>query len=190
MKLLKSSKLFFVMALTTLAQAAHAQTPREVADTFYSAFARRDAATMESLYENSNSPIFSDPIFQNLNSRETKGMWAMLVAAGHDLVVTHAIESATNDQVVVAWRAEYTYSATGNKVVNQVRSTIEVRNGKIINQQDDFDLCSWTTQALGFAKGKLACIFPAQLREQARANLEKYLLATGWTAPQKLDEKS
>ena len=162
-----------------MAAGAQAQTPSIAADSFYSAFARHDTKTMTDLYVDSNEPIFSDPIFQNLTSREVKGMWQMLVSAGHDLGIQYQIESSDNNTATVYWTADYTYSSTGRHVTNHVRSTLFVQNGKIVNQVDEFDLCAWTTQALGTVKGYMACYFPSSLRSQARATLEQYLKAHG-----------
>lgn len=171
--------LLSLFSLLALANVAQANDAAYVADTFYNAFAKHDSATMTELYAESDAPVFSDPIFQNLNTREVRGMWQMLVAAGHDLTLSYAIESTTDEQAVVAWRAEYTYSGTGNKVVNEVRSTLTVRDGKIVAQQDEFDLCRWTRQALGMVKGTLACTFPSTLRSQARGRLNEFLAAQG-----------
>ena len=168
-----------LLALVAFANSAQASDAAYVADKLYNAFAKHDSATMTELYAESEAPVFSDPIFQNLNTREVRGMWQMLVAAGHDLTLSYQIESSTETQAIVAWRAEYTYSGTGNKVVNEVRSTLTIRDGKIVAQRDDFDLCRWTRQALGMVKGTLACTFPGSLRSQARGKLDQFLASQG-----------
>lgn len=172
------SKFLFLMVSMLISTIVRANTPAEVADAFYSAFSRHDSLTMMQLYADSEAPVFSDPIFPSLNSRETKAMWSMLVEGGRDTVVSYQIESATEDQVHVSWRAEYTYSSTGNKVVNEVRSTMLIRDGKIVQHKDDFNLCRWTWQALGMFQGPIACLFPSKtIHPQARAKLDGYIAA-------------
>lgn len=155
--------------------ASSKMAPAEVADAFYSAFARHDATTMGSFYADSEGTVFSDPIFEDLNATEARGMWQMLVTAGKDLTLTYRIESADDEEVTVTWRAQYTYARTGNKILNQVTSNLLIRDGKIVKQTDDFNLCGWTIQALGIPEGILACWLPSSLHEQARKGLNDYL---------------
>jgi ketosteroid isomerase-like protein len=51
-------------------------TNEDVINTFYIAFSKLDAATMNSCY--SNDIVFSDPAFGLLKGDEVRGMWQML----------------------------------------------------------------------------------------------------------------
>ena len=57
-----------------------------VIERFYRAFETKDFHTMQSLYH--DQATFSDPVFADLNSREVKAMWQMLITASKDLKVT------------------------------------------------------------------------------------------------------
>jgi hypothetical protein len=72
--------------------------------------------------------------------------------------------------------ATYTFSQTGNTVVNDIRARFTFRDGKIVSHTDTFDLWRWSSQALGF-KGKLLGWTPLvqnAIRKQARKGLADY----------------
>ena len=45
--------------------------------------------------------------------------------------------------------ANYTFSATGRKVVNRIDAVFEVRDGKFVAHYDSFSFHKWAAQALG-----------------------------------------
>ncbi len=114
---------------------------------FYEAFARRDAEAMAACY--ADDIRFGDPVFTDLRGEQARDMWRMLTRRGKDLVVTFRDVQAYETTGSAHWDAEYTFSATGKKVLNRIDATFEFRGGKIVRHTDVFDLGAWCAQALG-----------------------------------------
>jgi ketosteroid isomerase-like protein len=115
--------------------------------TFYSRFKEKDFKGMQDCYE--DNATFSDPVFTNLNAVQAKAMWEMLIKRGKDLTIEFSNIKADDHSGSGEWTAYYTFSATGNKVVNRIRSTFRFANGKIIEHTDHFNFYKWSRQALG-----------------------------------------
>lgn len=146
----------------------------ELVNTFYNALADRDGEAMARCY--SNDIVFEDPAFGVLSGRDPGDMWRMLCSSDSDLAVTHTIGTATEATATVNWIADYTFTATGRPVRNDVTATMEFRDGKIVDHRDVFDFWKWSTQALG-APGKFLGWSPflkAKVQRTARQNLEAY----------------
>ena len=118
-----------------------------VIDRFYSAFAQRDWSTMAPCY--AEDARFTDPVFPDLDATQVRAMWKMLLTSGSDLRVTHKVISETPIGGVCEWEAFYTFSKTGKKVHNIIRSEFQLRDGLIVRQRDHFDFWRWSRQALG-----------------------------------------
>lgn len=119
----------------------------EVISRFYEAFGRRDAEAMAACY--ADDVTFSDPAFPDLRGRSAGDMWRMLCEAGKDLTIEPSEISANDETGSARWIARYTFSATGNKVVNDVRASFRFKNGRIVEHKDVFDFRVWSKQALG-----------------------------------------
>ncbi len=146
-------------------------TPREVAETFYEAFAARDAKAMGDLY--ADDATFEDPVFGRLDARQARFMWRVLVGRATDLAVSYEITAADAATATVAWTAEYTFGQTGRSVVNNVTATMTCRDGLIASHRDVFDFWKWSRQALG-APGWLlgwTPFFRAQVGARARKGI-------------------
>lgn len=116
---------------------------------FYEAFARRDYAAMQACY--ADNAIFSDPVFAGLNAAQVKAMWEMLCRSGKDLQLSSSDVRADEQQGSARWTASYTFSATGRKVTNRVRSSFVFGQGKIVQHTDHFSFHRWAGQALGLS---------------------------------------
>ncbi len=116
---------------------------------FYTAFAQRDWSTMGACY--ADDAHFSDPVFPDLDVAGARAMWKMLLTSGTDLRVTFKVLEETEKRGVCEWEAFYTFSRTGRKVHNIIRSEIELRNGLIVQQRDHFNFWRWSRQALGMS---------------------------------------
>ncbi len=150
-------------------------TPKETIETFYTAFQQKDYKTMQSLY--ADNAIFNDEAFTNLHAAQVKAMWQMLIKKGKDLELSYKILESNENTVKVNWIATYTFSATGNKVKNDITATMELSNGKIIKHTDRFDFYQWSKQALGI-KGLLFgnfSFFRKKVQAVAMANLAKFM---------------
>jgi hypothetical protein len=148
---------------------------KELIDTFYSAFQKRDHATMASCYH--PEVVFNDPVFSNLVGWRAGAMWRMLCERGKDLRVTFSEIAADDRKGSGRWEAHYTFSGTGLPVHNKIRASFEFADGKIKKHTDEFDLKAWMAMALG-GKGKLLGWLPpmqAAVRGKAMKGLEDYI---------------
>lgn len=142
-----------------------------VLDRFYSAFAARDWATMGACY--ADDAHFSDTVFQDLDANGVRAMWRMLLTSGTDLQVSHRVEAESQKTGLCQWEAHYTFSRTGRKVHNIIRSEFELRNGLIVRQRDHFDFWRWSRQALGTTG--LVLGWSPLMRNKVRATAEAAL---------------
>ena len=122
---------------------------KQVIERFYSAFQRLDYKTMNDCY--SDDIIFSDPVFLTLKADEVKSMWEMLCKNAKNFSLTYSdIELIDEEYVTCKWVANYTFSKTGNKVTNNIKAFMRIKDGKIIEHSDAFRLSTWLGQALGW----------------------------------------
>jgi len=143
---------------------------------FYTAFQQKDVAGMQACY--APDARFSDPVFQGLNYKETCQMWAMLVHAGKDLELTFSNVEAQGDEASAQWQATYTFSATGRKIVNNIKADFELKEGKIYRHQDHFNFYRWAQQAFGLTGYLLGWtpFFQKKVQATARRSLQKYMM--------------
>jgi ketosteroid isomerase-like protein len=151
------------------------QTNAALIDRFYGAFAERDHETMAACY--APEPYFSDPVFQSLRGEEVRAMWRMLCTRGVDLELSHSAVETEDDRGSAHWVADYTFSGTGRGVHNEIDASFRFQNGLIAEHTDDFDLWSWSRQALGPVGVLLGWSPPVQnrVRAQARENLREFI---------------
>lgn len=140
---------------------------------FYTAFAQRDWSTMGACY--AEDARFSDPVFPDLDATGVRAMWKMLLTSGSDLRVTFKVGGETAEHGRCQWEAFYTFSKTGRKVHNIIRSEFELRDGLIVRQQDHFDFWRWSRQALGVSGWLLGWtpMVRNKVRAAAAASLRK-----------------
>lgn len=146
-----------------------------VAERFYCAFAARDWRTMGSLY--ADDARFSDPAFADLDAREVRAMWRMLVTRGTDLTLQYRVLNESTDAANVRWSAHYTFPQTGRPVVNEITARLTLRGGAIVRHVDAFDFHRWARQALG-ASGLLlgwTPFFQRKVQARARAGLHRFM---------------
>jgi ketosteroid isomerase-like protein len=141
---------------------------------FYASFAQRDPAGMLACYH--PAVTFSDPVFPALDARGVAAMWTMLCERGKDLEIVVSDIAADAIAGRAHWVANYTFSATGRKVMNRIDAAFEFRDGLIVRHVDKFNLWRWSAMALG-AKGVfLGWLPPVQstIRAQAARALAAY----------------
>jgi len=142
---------------------------------FYAAFASHDGAEMAACY--GPDAHFTDPVFVDLRGEEPGAMWKMLTGRSTDLDLRLMEHTADGDTGSARWIATYTFTQTGRKVVNDVRSEFRFRDGLIVDQVDRFDFWKWARQAVGLT-GLLFGWTPMVrngVRRKARAGLEKFM---------------
>jgi ketosteroid isomerase-like protein len=116
---------------------------KEIIESFYRAFQRRDAEAMAALYR--DDVRFSDPAFGPLDGEHARNMWRMLAERATDL----ELEFSNVTDSSAHWEARYTFSQTGRKVHNIIDARFEFKDGKIARHDDVFDFWRWSRQALG-----------------------------------------
>lgn len=145
---------------------------------FYTSFQNRDIPAMQSYY--AANATFSDPVFTNLNGDQVKSMWAMLIQSGKDMRIEFRNIQETPGGATADWDAWYTFSATGNKVLNRVKASFIIENGKIVKHTDQFSFYQWAKQALGFTGLLLGwtSLLKNKIRNTAKKNLETFMRRT------------
>ena len=149
---------------------------KELIERFYSAFQKLDYETMNSCY--SDDILFSDPAFGMLKGDEAKMMWEMLCTRAKDFSLTFSnIQLLDEEYATCNWVATYIFTATGNKVVNNIKAHMRIKEGKIIEHSDAFKLSRWAAQALGW-KGALlgwTGFMKRKIQHNARKNLIAFI---------------
>lgn len=150
-------------------------TNKEIIKEFYNAFSNHNAEIMADFYDDKIE--FEDPAFGVLKGNKAKIMWKMLIeiSKGNLKITVNNIKSDGNIGSA-DWKAEYIFSQTRRKIVNNVHAEFEFQNGKIIKHKDYFDLYKWACQALGFigcliGKSK---VFKFILNKRTNSMLKKY----------------
>ena len=152
------------------------QSNAELIANFYTAFQQEDYQVMNSCY--SDNIVFSDPAFGLLKGDEVKYMWEMLCKNAKDFSLTFSnIEMLDEEYTTCNWTATYTFSKTGNKVINNIKAHMRMKEGKIIEHSDAFKLSKWAAQALGF-KGVLlgwTGFMQKKIQQTVRKNLATFI---------------
>jgi len=123
---------------------APSATPAEVATAFYTAFQKQDLAAFEKLY--APGATFKDPIYELNGRSETLHMWKTLFAAGKDLKLSFKVLDSGTDSAKVSWTADY--KVFGRPVHNESVSDLRIKDGQIVQQQDNWSWSKWARQAL------------------------------------------
>jgi ketosteroid isomerase-like protein len=114
---------------------------------FYQAFQRLDAEAMVACY--SDDIVFSDPAFGTLRGQDAGDMWRMLTSRAKDFSLTFDQVRADEQSGAAHWVATYLFSQTGRIVINDIQARFVIRDGRICEHHDSFDLWRWARQALG-----------------------------------------
>ncbi|WP_221391751.1 nuclear transport factor 2 family protein [Dyadobacter sp. NIV53] len=142
---------------------------------FYTSFQNKDYKGMQDCY--ADQAKFSDAAFVNLDGKQVRSMWEMLIKNGKDLKLTFGNISGDAAGGKAEWTAVYTFSRTGNKVTNNINARFEIENGKIVKHTDSFPFYIWAKQAFGFT-GLLigwTTFFKNKVRATAMENLAKFM---------------
>ena len=143
---------------------------------FYRSFDARDAAAMNDLY--AGDVAFTDPAFGTLRGDEVRAMWTMLTGQAKDLSVRASEVRADAGTGSAHWRAEYTFTATGRPVVNEIDAAFRFDgDGKVVEHVDRFSFWRWSRQALGPSAVVLGSnpLGHALVRRRARGRLEAFM---------------
>ena len=115
---------------------------------FYSSFKNGNASGMSACYH--DTATFTDPAFGRLKGEEIGAMWTMLLSKKESALRIEYSGITTDEKSGKAhWIATYKYGPEKRKVVNKISSRFVFHDNKIVEQVDDFDLWTWSRQALG-----------------------------------------
>lgn len=123
---------------------ATAPTAEQVARKFYEAFEARDYVAMEPLY--APNVKFEDAIFKHKNRDGAMRMWRKILGDPAQNVFKYELKRMEGDVAIGVWTADY--KVFGRPVHNVIESRMTVRDGKIVEHRDSFDLARWARQAL------------------------------------------
>lgn len=149
---------------------------KKTIERFYTAFQQLDYKTMQDCY--SDDIVFHDPVFFLLRGEEAKAMWEMLCKNAKDFSLEFSdIELLDEEYATCRWTASYTFSKTGNRVVNNIKAFMRFKDGKITEHSDGFRLSTWIGQALGW-KGVLfgwSGFMKRAVQKNAKKSLMKFM---------------
>lgn len=148
---------------------------KQLIEQFYSSFKKLDWRGMHACYH--DQVFFYDPVFEDLDAPKAKAMWKMLCLQAKDFSLEYYAVEADAEYGSCHWKASYTFSKTGRKVVNRIKAHFKFHEGKIIEHMDDFDLYAWSRQAFGASGWALgwSSFLKNKIRSTAKSNLEKFM---------------
>ncbi|MBK6825282.1 MAG: hypothetical protein IPG87_20760 [Saprospiraceae bacterium] len=98
-----------------------------------------------------------------------------------DIKIEFGEVKATEQSGTAVWKAQYTFSPTGRKVVNIIHANFKFEEGKIVHHVDHFNFYAWARQAFGW-KGVLLGWMPffrKKVQRSARKSLENFMRKIG-----------
>jgi hypothetical protein len=131
------------VAAAAPAQSAATPSPADVANKFYTAFQSQDLQAMQQLY--APQATFHDPIYDLSGRDAVAGMWKGVLGAGKDVKLNYQVLSSNDSSVQVKWTADYKLG--GRPIHNESVTTMQVKNGQIVSQSDDWSWSKWAKQA-------------------------------------------
>lgn len=151
------------------------RTNTQLITDFYTAFQNKNYGVMQTCY--ANSATFTDSVFCGLNAIQVCAMWEMLLKSSSDLRIEFKNIRVDEKTGSAEWTAYYTFSKTGNKVVNKIKADFEFSEGKIVKHTDVFDFYTWARQALGLPGILLGWtpFMKNKIRKTAMENLERFM---------------
>ena len=151
------------------------QPNEELITRFYSSFQKLDAESMNDCYN--EDPIFNDQVFGILEGEDVRKRWRMLCKNAKVFSLTFGnIQLLDEEYATCNWTAKYTFSASGRKVVNNVKAHMRIQDGKITEHSDLFDIWKWSRQALGISGWLLGWtgFMKNRIRRMARKRLAQW----------------
>jgi len=149
---------------------------KQLIERFYTAFQKLDYKTMQDCY--SEHPVFNDPAFGIIEGDEVRAMWKMLCKNAKDFSLTFSnIQLLDEEYATCNWIAHYSFSKTGRKVVNNVKAHMRIEAGLITEQTDQFNIWTWSRQALGLPGVILGWsnYMKSKIQKNARKSLGQFM---------------
>ena len=138
----------------------------------YHSFSIGDPIGMKDCYHNNS--MFQDPVFGVLKGDRVGYMWEMLLSKKEaELKIIYNIIEVDDRHARVHWIATYYYGPRKRKVINNVTANFEFSEGKISRHIDDFNLWTWSKQALGISGYLLG--WSSYMKEQIQNKTREFL---------------
>jgi hypothetical protein len=147
-------------------------TPSELTvQRLYESVKQGDASAAAECYCDDAS--YRDLAFDLKRKPEIAAMWRFVCSRG--VRVEYRDIRSEGSEVKGHWVFDYKFHGT-RPVNNEMNSTFEFRDGKILVHHDDGNRWEWAKQALGTPKAALVTVLPFILRIQAMKELEAFKL--------------
>jgi hypothetical protein len=146
----------------------------KILNQLFSSLDRHDHQAMADCYD--REATFRDIAFDLRGKTQVHAMWHMICET--DIRTTFDLGQVDEQNGEVNVVDEYTFSSTGRKVRNVIRSQFRFRNGLIIEEQDLCDARLWAAMALGgvagFLAGRFRFLRSLKARKMLRAFIERH----------------
>jgi ketosteroid isomerase-like protein len=147
-------------------------TPAELTvQRLYESVKQGDAAAAAECY--CDDAQYRDRAFDLKGKPDIAAMWRLVCSRG--VKVDYSDIRTEGSKVKGHWVFDYKFHGT-RPVHNEMNSTVEFRDGKILVHHDDGNRWEWAKQALGTPKAALVTALPFILRIQAKKELEAFKL--------------
>lgn len=142
-----------------------------VLEKLYTCLNDKDHAGMAACYH--PDAVFRDIAFTLRGRKQIHAMWHMISES--DLRASFTIRRVDGRVATVELVDDYTFSATGRRVHNVIRSDFHFVDGLIIEHLDSCSALRWGVQALGPVRGVMSWLVPGARRKGAMAALGKFI---------------
>lgn len=147
-------------------------TDLELISEWLTAYRQSNHAAMAECYD--ADATFEDIAFRLNTKKHVHAMWHMICENGIR-VVENQQPRIVGDEITVGITDTYVFSATGRTVVNPITCRFRIRDGLIVQHQDECNPKDWAKQALGGVKGWLAGRLEFLRKRAARKTLAAFI---------------
>lgn len=162
-------RLFIMLKLETM------ESSEKTIHQLYTSIANGDPSKIEACY--APTVKFYDPTFGNLSGDDVPKMWKMLIKKSNgNLKLEYTVIKCDAYKGTAQWIAIYAFGKDKRTVKNVVRSEFHFKDGLIIKQNDDFNIWTWSKQALGLPGILLGWTgyLHQKIRKQALSSLKNF----------------
>jgi hypothetical protein len=137
----------------------------------YTSLNRHEHKVMAECY--APDATFHDIAFDLEGKVQIGAMWQMICSG--DIWATFDIVRADDREGIVTLVDEYTFTETGRRVRNPIKSWFRFRNGLIAEHRDSCDPRAWAAAAIGGVDGFLGGRFRFLRAWKARGKLRRFI---------------
>ena len=142
----------------------------------FTALNEHDHAAMGFCYHKTEKVLFHDIAFHLVEAKHILAMWHMICLT--DIRASFRVVDSTTTSARVKLIDDYTFSATGRRVRNEIESQFRLSDGLIVEHVDDCDAHLWAAMAfgrvIGFLPGRLRLLRSLKGRSLLRAFIDEH----------------